>query len=291
MLPVKQTASAFLAYFGVQLSRSARSQALRQLAGAVNLLNHPEASPRAAMECLGHATLALQLDWLLRECQIDCVLDVGANNGQFAAELRALGYRQRIASFEPMSACVATLRQLAARDEAWTIFPCGLGSTPGRRELNHFADPTFSSLHAINPDAPAEFGRLVEPTGTESIELRTLDAVWAEAVVSCGATRVLLKTDTQGHDLEVLRGGTRRLADCAAVMCQLSFAPIYADVPGYRDLLAFLVEHGFECTGIHPLSYRADRPAMIEANVLFINTALARQRAPARPAASLANSL
>ena len=56
------------------------------------------------------------LQELLRRLAINLVIDVGANQGQFALGLRALGYRGRIVSFEPQTAQYAHLRTLTARD-------------------------------------------------------------------------------------------------------------------------------------------------------------------------------
>lgn len=262
---------------GMQIVRSSRSRPLEQLTGVRNVLNGPDGPSRSVMERLGQVSLALQLEWLVRDFEIDCVLDVGANNGQFAGELRELGYRSRIASFEPMVACIPILRALAARDAQWTIYPFGLGREAGEHRLTHFADPTFSSVHPIKPDAKAEFGHLVEPTGWETVELRTLNDVWAEAVAANGARRVMLKTDTQGHDLEVLQGAEHHLPECTVVLCEVSFAPIYDGTPDYHTIFRFLEERGFECVGINPLCYRTDRPALIEANAVFINSAVSRQ--------------
>lgn len=262
---------------GFEITRSSRSESIAQLTGVRNVLNHPHADRRNAMESLGHISFAVQLEWFLDLFQIDYVLDVGANNGQFAAELRRLGYRGTIVSFEPMAACVETLRQLSARDGAWSVFPYALGSAHAEQQLAHFADSTFSSLHALAPQAASEFGPLVTQTGSELIEIRTLDEIWSEALGTHAPRNILLKTDTQGHDLEVLRGARERLTQCAAVVCEASFAPIYADSPDYHALFSHLEANGFECAGINALCYRKDRPSLIEANSIFINAKRLRE--------------
>jgi hypothetical protein len=53
---------------------------------------------------------------LLRAYDIDFVVDVGANAGQYAAGLRAAGYAGRIVSFEPLTAPHRALAGATARD-------------------------------------------------------------------------------------------------------------------------------------------------------------------------------
>ena len=66
----------------------------------------------------------LYLTKLLRRMSINCVIDVGANKGQFASELRAAGYRGHICSFEPVP---LTFSELGARfrgDPRWDGYRC-----------------------------------------------------------------------------------------------------------------------------------------------------------------------
>jgi len=56
---------------------------------------------------------------LLENYGIDLVLDVGANVGQYGKELRCIGYKGQIASFEPLSAAYAELAKVSQADGLW----------------------------------------------------------------------------------------------------------------------------------------------------------------------------
>ncbi len=58
---------------------------------------------------------------------INCVLDVGANRGQFAERLRRLGYRGWIVSFEPVPEAYQRLSHRFRNDERWRGFQIALG--------------------------------------------------------------------------------------------------------------------------------------------------------------------
>src|SRR5215831_3678983 len=73
---------------------------------------------------------------LIEKYAIDLVLDVGANTGQFARQLRQYGYTGRIVSFEPLRAALLQLQTQAARDPAWEVWPYALGDTVTKQSLN-----------------------------------------------------------------------------------------------------------------------------------------------------------
>jgi len=62
----------------------------------------------------------------LESRQVNVVLDVGANSGQYATDLRRAAYKGRIVSFEPLSGPFSLLERSAARDPLWNCRQCAL---------------------------------------------------------------------------------------------------------------------------------------------------------------------
>lgn len=180
---------------------------------------------------------------LLRNLDINCVLDVGANLGQFASELRSIGYRGRIVSFEPVEHAYITLSQRFAGDDEWQGYKLALGSKNEDATINVHPLSGMSSLLEWR-----EGDRRVEP---EEIEVRRLDSLFPDLIGGIERPRIFLKMDTQGYDLEVFRGA----ADCAAAILglqsELSIRPLYENMPHYLEALKRFEEAGFR---MHNLS-------------------------------------
>ena len=180
------------------------------------------------------------------ELGLNTVLDVGANSGQFASELRAAGYQGRIVSFEPLTSVHAVLQQAAQRDAHWTVAPrMALGDTPGQTQINISQNLASSSLLAVDQrsvDAAPESGY----TGVDDVEVRRLDDVadpsWSRPFA--------LKLDTQGFEMHVLRGAERTLQDTALVMVELSLVPLYRGGASLTETYQYLEAQGFRCISI-----------------------------------------
>ncbi len=181
---------------------------------------------------------------------IDCVIDVGANEGQFARFIRRhIGFKGPILSFEPSAGPYARLAAAAADDALWSTFQLALGTRQDRMSLNIMKDSVFSSFQA---PANTLFGEQIEIVETAETMVDRLDSIVERTGLSFG--RAYLKTDTQGYDLEVLRGAERILSKVEAVQVELSFFPIYENVPLFDEVLGELREAGFVISGMYPVS-------------------------------------
>ena len=180
---------------------------------------------------------------------IDVVLDVGANAGQFASQIRRDGFAGRIASFEPLSSAFRALEACSSQDPLWDVRQCALGREPAVAKINIAGNSWSSSLLPMldrHRDAAPESAYV----GTEDVTVRTLDDVYGE-LVAPGA-KAFMKVDTQGFTMSVLDGGERALGNLLAVQVELSLVPLYAGEPLIAEVLAHLYERHFKLVHIEP---------------------------------------
>jgi FkbM family methyltransferase len=225
-----------------------------------NAVRWDDALPRPAAD----AHLRNLLQWHA----IDLVVDAGANRGQFARLLRTLGYTGDIASFEPLQRHQRDLQRAAALDGRWKVFPVALGAHDGEADLHVYRDDSFSSLHAVNATGKTRFSGLLIEDQVERVAVRPLDAIWPQ-LASETPRRVLIKTDTQGHDLAVLQGAATVLPLTFAILAEAPFEPIYDGAASFAELSDWLRSRGFVPSGLFPLSHRTDSLALIEIDACY----------------------
>ena len=237
--------------------------------------------PRRTLPRVGDFLLAPHIMALVRTYGINCVLDVGANRGQYGLELRAAGYEGDIVSFEPVPAAFAELRELAGADGRWRAHPYALGRTASTATINVARGSALSSFLSPNPYGQGRFGDLVSVTSTIEVPVHRLDAVFEEIVGHVHAPRLLLKMDTQGFDLEVFAGLGERTSEVVALQSEVSVIPIYAGMPRMPDAIALYEAHGFELTGLFIVSRDEATQRAIEFDCVMARP-LARPTGPAR---------
>ncbi|MFN7981397.1 MAG: FkbM family methyltransferase [Vicinamibacterales bacterium] len=217
------------------------------------------------------AAFAEHLRELFTRLRIDCVLDVGANRGQFRAFLRTfVEYRGRIISFEPIPEHVALLRAAAATDPLWDICGFALGAEETRMNLNVMEVDTFSSF--LTPDSATvdQFSHENVVDHVQSVDVRRLDAILPKLRERYAFEHLYLKMDTQGFDLRVIEGAGDELRHIRALQTELALKKLYQNMPGYDEVLPVLTARGFEISSVSVVSADACLRA-IECDLVMVN--------------------
>lgn len=223
--------------------------------------DRPEAEQhRGFRDALVHEHVA----GVLRELRISCVLDVGANEGQYALELRRAGYEGEIVSFEPVPDTLETLRGRAEGDPRWRVHPYALGSEDTSAEIHVSNATVYSSFLASNAYGRKRVPDSIGVARREKVAIRRLDSVFDEVTSHVPDRRCFLKTDTQGFDLEVFRGAGDRIGEIQGLQSEIAAIPIYQGVPPMAEVLATYERCGFGLTGLFPVARERDSARVIE---------------------------
>lgn len=188
---------------------------------------------------------------LFAHYRVDCVLDVGANRGQYAKMLRRAGYRGQIVSFEPVPELFAQLAAAAAKDERWSVHQMALGSADGVLPM-HVVPGTMSSLLTPSAYGTGRYEQLRQVTEVE-VPVRRLDAL-LPTLPEVQGRRLFLKMDTQGYDLEAFAGLGDAVNQVVGLQSEMALLTIYDEMPRLPAALPVYEAAGFGVTGVYPVT-------------------------------------
>lgn len=215
-----------------------------------------------------HTSLDDHLKNVLEKYKIDCVLDVGANIGQYGESLRALGFEGWIVSFEPVKAVFDELNERAKNDEKWICYHCALGDEVGKKIINVYSSSVFSSFLTANTYSKGIWKSL-EKSAPEEVTIRRLDDVLPEIMELTNSRRYYLKLDTQGYDLQAFRGSRASLVNIYAAQTELSLIHVYGDMTEPYEMLNTLQDNGYFVSGMYPIN-RDSSLAVIEFDCILV---------------------
>jgi len=203
---------------------------------------------------------------LIRQHRVSVLFDIGANAGQYATTMRALGYQGRIVSFEPATEAFQLLARAAAHDPAWTAVNLGLGDIDGEATLHLSGNSQSSSLLEMLPEhlAAAPESAYV---GHEPVTLTTLAA--AVDRYTMPEDRLFVKIDTQGSERQVLGGGASRLDRILGFQIELSMVPLYEGQPLFEDLVRELRSLGYVPMSLEPDFFQPQTGQLLQADGVF----------------------
>jgi FkbM family methyltransferase len=173
------------------------------------------------------------------------VFDVGANAGQSINWFRRIFPASEIHSFEPSPRVFSTLKQNHGATPGVRLWNCALGSEPGKLLLNENTLSEWSSLLPLDHG----WGKVERQT---PVPIDTIDQFCARETIP---QIDILKSDTQGYEMDVFRGAREMLNHGAIrlVYCEMIFSPQYTGQARFAEIYEFLVCHGFHLVSFYDI--------------------------------------
>jgi FkbM family methyltransferase len=176
------------------------------------------------------------------------VFDVGANVGQSVNSFRSYFQNAQVHSFEPSPAIFQKLVQNVGNGALQHNWNCALGASQSEMELlenkssewNSFLKPGATGRTAIT-------NKVKVPVDTASNFCREHGIPAID----------ILKSDTQGYDLEVFKGAIDLFTRNAVklVYCEMIISELYEGAPSFGDLYNFLIHQGFALVSFYEIAY------------------------------------
>jgi len=220
---------------------------------------------------------------------VTTIFDVGANVGETSLTLHERFPHARVVAFEPHA---ATYERLRGNVEGEGIVPSNLALGSASRSAELFVY-RFSTLNSLIEDAPyaVRFGETATP---EAVTVSTLDEFCSENEI---VTIDLLKIDTEGTDLDVLRGGERMLREGRIRFVVTEFNDLL-DPRGARGgallpIARFLHQFGFRLIASYTEQVFPDGEVFVVSNALFVlpvGHQVAKRTLPRRRATAVTRS-
>ncbi len=174
------------------------------------------------------------------------LFDVGGNVGEWTLAARTTWPKARVHVFEPSARHLEELARTVGKLAAVTVNPLALGAEAGSATL--YKDTAITGLASMTRRDLAHVGLSMDLS--ETIKVTTLD----EYCLAHGISAIdLLKIDVEGHELDVLKGGTRLFQTRAVAAVQFEFGGCNVDTRSFfRDFYRFFETHGYLIHIIRP---------------------------------------
>jgi len=204
--------------------------------------------------------------------RVQGIADVGAYDGTIALHLAHLFPNAQIAAFEPAPDSFRQLQVNVRSCSRIRAYPFAISDRNGQAVLNINRSPQTNSLLTVaqSPEMDAVLGEGAAMLEQVTCETRRLDDFCAEHPE---LRFDLLKTDTQGLELDVLHGAERTLRDSVrAVIAEFRFfADAYEGDSGRLETLdSYLAGLGFQLVSIPSISPNPSTRRAFEADGVWL---------------------
>lgn len=201
---------------------------------------------------------------ILERLNLEFIVDVGANRGQFALISRKIFPRANIHSFEPLEAPAQIFKNIFGSDPNVTLHVCAIGWEKTTATIHVTKDDDSSSMLPITKRQSSMFPGATEKETRQVTVLPLSQALGTTSIPPAS----LLKIDVQGFELDVLQGCEDILNKFSYLYIECSFMELYAGQALAYQIISWLDQREFVLSGIHNIYYAKDGKA-VQGDFLF----------------------
>ena len=212
------------------------------------------------------------------------IFDVGANNGSSLVEFKKWWPKSKVHCFEPQIECWDELDSLANKFDSVTINKFALGSKEENEKefFTHDLNSGISGFNKINTGSKDSIdlskladneNKLVEHSKTINhsrlVNVKRLDNY------VCNLEEIerinLLKLDTQGFEIEILKGLDKQLSKVDVIITELMFYDFYEKSLSFFELESILRPFNFSLYDINHIAKNPMNGRTDWVDVIYVN--------------------
>ncbi len=217
------------------------------------------------------ADLFVDIHHKIKYPALNVLFDVGANVGQTRKYFRFHVPDAKIYSFEPVQTTFQQLQKSAAGDTNCVLENKALGDEAGEKTIRLF-DGDMTVLNSLRDDVMNNAANARE----ETIRIDTLDHY-------CSVNQIqqvdLLKIDTEGFEINVLKGAEQMLQSgrISFVYCETGFQQSNSRNTYFPTLTEYLAQRNYYFFGLYQMDYHDWKRGNGLGNALYIHKTVFEQ--------------
>lgn len=205
----------------------------------------------------------------LKEFKFKTILDIGANEGQFADKMHALFPEASIYSFEPIPEAFSLLDKNFKDVQQVEGINLALGDSTGEITFNKNESSASSSFLEMADTHKNSFDFAIQ-TNPIKVKVDTLDNVMTGKKIDFP---MLIKIDVQGFEEKVIKGGMDIIKKADMVFCEVSFVELYKGQLLFGGIYEIFKNLGFSYAGSIEQLRSPETNAILQADAIFIKSA------------------
>jgi FkbM family methyltransferase len=204
--------------------------------------------------------------------KVNTIFDIGANEGQFGVNLRDIGYKGKIISFEPLTHVREKLLKISKNDRLWEVAQqVAIGEENGEIEI-HIAGNSESSSVLNMMDTHIKAAPDSIYIDHETVPLRKLDTLSTDFIYPDSV--VFLKIDTQGYEEQVMNGAPALMKNIVGLQLEISLVQLYEGHSLFDEMFSILKQKGFDLWGVSTVFSDPNTAQLLQLDATFFRPGL-----------------